>query len=271
MVAVVAVACGGTEATPPVPDDSPVQATSPVEVSVTPVELPSRETPLTGMRVELAFPGLSLPRPVAMAYPDDGTDRLFLALQAGRVVAFPNRSDVASAATFLDIRDRVADVGREEGLLGLAFDPDYGRNGYFYVYYTAGGPRRSVVSRFTVSDVDPGGADRNSEKVLLEVAQPYANHNGGQLVFGPDGYLYIGLGDGGLADDPHHNGQDPSTLLGTILRVDVSAVDAGDTYSIPADNPFAGRDDGARGEAAGDADAAQPAAAPLPTRAVRRR
>ena len=255
LVALAAAGCGGPAATPsPASDASPAQGESTSgrletpPATPPPAEVSGSPTPLARVVVELAFPNLSLPRPVAMAYPEDGTDRLFLALQAGRVVVFPNDRAVLDVATFLDIRDRVADVGREEGLLGLAFDPDYRRNGYLYVYYTAGGPRRSVVSRFTVSAVDPDGADRKSEKILLEVPQPYANHNGGQLVFGPDGYLYIGLGDGGSGGDPHLNGQDPATLLGSILRVDVSSVDSSGAYSIPSDNPFAGREAGARGE-----------------------
>ena len=185
---------------------------------------------------------------VHLTYPDDGSDRLFLTLQPGRIMVFPNDQGVASANTFLDIRDQVRDAGNEEGLLGLAFDPDYGRNGYFYVYYSADGPRRSVISRFSASQDDRNRADPTSERIILEITQPFSNHNGGQLIFGPDGYLYIGLGDGGSGGDPRRNGQDPTTLLASILRIDVSAIDSEGTYGIPDDNPFAGQGGGVRGE-----------------------
>ena len=134
----------------------------------------------------------------------------------------------------------MSDKGWEEGLLGLTLSPH--NNRHLYIYYSAANPRRSVVSRFNYNKtVSP-----NSELVILEVEQPYPNHNGGQLAFGPDGYLYIGLGDGGSAGDPQRNGQDTSTLLGTILRIDVSEATAEQPYAIPSDNPFA--DGGGRPE-----------------------
>ncbi len=163
-------------------------------------------------------------------------------------MVFSNEQNAASASTFLDIRGQVNDRGNEEGLLGLAFDPDYTSNGYFYVYYSASSPRRSIISRFSVSPDDFNIADHNSERVILEVPQPFANHNGGQIVFGSDGYLYVGLGDGGSRGDPGLNGQDPSTLLGTILRIDVSSIDRDGEYTIPSDNPFVGQGGGVRGE-----------------------
>ena len=200
------------------------------------------------MDVERAFPALSFSRMTSLTYADDGSDRLFVTLQPGRIMVFLNNQGVKEAAVFLDIRARVSDRGNEEGLLGLAFDPDYATNGYFYVYYSAAGPRRSVLSRFSASADDPMAADPDSERIVLEVPQPFSNHNGGQIVFGPDGYLFIGLGDGGRADDPFGNGQDTSTLLGTILRIDVSAIDRAGTYAIPTDNPFVGEGGDAREE-----------------------
>ena len=237
-----------TAAPPPstpraVPTPSPAPAATPPDATPTP-----GAPPLTALGVERAFPGLSFTRMVALVDPDDGTGRLFLVLQAGAIMVFPDDQDASSAGVFLDIRPRVNDRGNEEGLLGLAFDPDYGSSGYFYVYYSASNPRRSVVSRFSVSASDPDSADPDSERIVLEVPQPYSNHNGGQIVFGPDGRLYIGLGDGGSRNDPHGNGQDLSTLLGSILRIDVSGLDDVGVYSIPAGNPFAGGDAGARGE-----------------------
>ena len=198
-----------------------------------------QEEPLRELSVLEAFPGLSFDRPVALVFPDDGANRGFVVEQPGRIVALNSEND---SNTFLDIRDRVRDRGEEEGLLGLAFDPDFESNGFLYVYYTADGPRRSVISRFSV---DPGDrtADPGTETLVLEVEQPYANHNGGQIVLGPDDFLYVGLGDGGSAGDPKGNGQNPATLLGAILRLDVSSLDSTGTYSIPPDNPFVGVQD----------------------------
>ena len=203
---------------------------------------------LKALAVEPAFPALAFLRPLHLTFPPDGTDRLFVTLQAGRIMVFENDEEVSTAQEFLDIRERVNDRGNEEGLLGLAFDPEYRRNGYFYVYYSAGDPRRSVVSRFSVSEEDPEKADPASEMPILQVRQPFANHNGGQILFGPDGLLYIGLGDGGGRGDSAGNAQDPSTLLGAILRIDVGTLDSKGAYTVPADNPFAGGGSGARGE-----------------------
>ena len=146
-----------------------------------------------------------------------------------------------AATPFGDISDRLVNATEsEEGLLGLAFSPNFPADGRVYLYYTTGSPGPSVLSRFQVVD---GALDTFSEQVLLGVPQPFANHNGGQLAFGPDGYLYLALGDGGAGGDPQGNGQDLSTLLGAILRLDVS----GDDVAVPADNPFVGVD-GARPE-----------------------
>ena len=203
---------------------------------------------LAPMGIERAFPRLTFRGMVAMAFPDDGSDRLFLAQKHGVITVFPNDQAADRAATFLDITDRVNDRGSEEGLLGLAFAPSFAESGYLYVYYSASGPRRIVVSRFQAARGRPGVADPDSEHVILEVPQPYGNHNGGQLAFGPDGYLYAGIGDGGSRGDPHGNGQDPSTLLGTIIRVDVSTIDSLGGYAVPSDNPFVDSGGGAREE-----------------------
>ena len=200
------------------------------------------------MDVQVAFPQIEINRPVFMTYANDGTDRLFLVQQSGKIVVFANEPDVGEIQTFLDIEGRVSRQGNEEGLLGMAFDPDYPTNGYFYVYYSAASPRRSTVSRFSASSSNANRADASSEHVILEVGQPFSNHNGGMLAFGPDGYLYVSLGDGGSAGDPRRNGQDTTTLLGSILRIDVSSVAPGGTYAIPPDNPFIGATDGSRPE-----------------------
>ena len=193
--------------------------------------------------VEVAFPNISFQRMVFLTHAGDGSGYLFLVLQEGEIFIFPNNDDVESSNVFLDIRDRVNDSGSEEGLLGLAFDPNYKSNGFFYVYYTASSPSRSIISRFAMSFDDQQKADIDSELVILQVDQPYSNHNGGHIAFGPDGYLYIGLGDGGSAGDPHGNGQNKETLLSSILRIDVSESSDKEKYRIPPDNPFVGLDD----------------------------
>ena len=192
------------------------------------------------MDVERAFPNLEFRRLTNLVQPDDGRGLIFVTEQAGVVRVFPNRQDADTAEVFLDIRKAVSDANNEEGLLGLAFDPGYASNGRFYVHYSASRPRRSVVSRFSVSPDDPLRADPSSELVIMEITQPFGNHNGGQIAFGPDGYLYVALGDGGSGGDPMGNGQDRRTLLGSILRVDVSESTPEEPYQVPGDNPFVG-------------------------------
>lgn len=200
-------------------------------------------------RTEEAFPGLSFTRPVDLQHPGDGSNRLFVVEQRGVISVFENDASASNKTTFLDIQDKVDDRGNEEGLLGLAFHPDYAANGYFYVNYTvAAEGGRTVVSRFEVSQDDPNRADPDSELEILSFAQPYDNHNGGQVSFGPDGYLYIAVGDGGSGGDPHGHGQDRATLLGSILRIDIDNQENGRNYGIPEDNPFAGNSEGFREE-----------------------
>lgn len=194
-----------------------------------------------------AFPELRFRRPIFLAHAGDGSGRLFVVEQAGRIHVFPDRPDVKEAKLFLDLKDRVFSAfsggHNEEGMLALAFHPNYRENGYCYVYYNLAKPRRSVISRFKVSADDPDRLDPASEKVILEVPQPFGNHKGCCLLFGPDGFLYISLGDGGAAYDPFYHGQRLDTLLGTVLRIDVDRESDGRAYAIPADNPLAGRDD----------------------------
>lgn len=170
-----------------------------------------------------------LDRPVDVQSAFDGTGRLFIIEKYGAIRIYQNGELLDEP--FLNIDDRVDDWSNEMGLLGLAFHPNYEQNGFFYVNYTGDGGH-TRISRFTASG---NTADPNSEKVLMVIEQPFPNHNGGAVAFGPDGYLYLGLGDGGAAGDPLKHGQNINTLLGKILRIDV---DNGDPYSIPADNPF---------------------------------
>ncbi len=161
-----------------------------------------------------------------------GQDDLFVVGKSGRIEVMP--AGGGSTSVFLDISTKVNDGG-ERGLLGMAFHPDYATNGKFYVYYSTNDPHTSRVSEFTVSG-NPLVAN-TTEKVILDVAQPASNHNGGMIQFGPDGYLYIGYGDGGGGGDTYGHGQNIETLLGGMARIDI---DGGDPYAIPADNPYVG-------------------------------
>lgn len=200
-----------------------------------------------GLALDLVEAASGLALPVAMAQAGDGSGRLFVAQQSGRIRVVDGGSVLSSP--FLDLSSQVACCG-ERGLLGLAFHPDYATTGELFVDYTRydGAQLQSVVARFQVSAADPDLADPASEEILLVIDQPATNHNGGQLAFGPDGYLYVGTGDGGGGGDPNENGQDLGSLLGKVLRLDVdSTPDPGLAYAIPADNPFVGVA-GARGE-----------------------
>ena len=191
---------------------------------------------------EDAFPGVSFSTPVELAVAPGQPDRVYVVQQGG----FGGGSEIrtvelgsTAVTTFADLDDRVTGGG-EMGLLGLAFHPDYEANGLFYVNYTADGPRRTVVSEFQRSAADPLQADLASERIVMQVNQPFSNHNAGKIAFGPDGYLYVTMGDGGSGGDPQNNGQNPSTLLGSLLRIDVDDTATG-SYGVPADNPFVGQ------------------------------
>jgi glucose/arabinose dehydrogenase len=187
-----------------------------------------------------AFVG-GLASPIGMEASNDGTGRLFVLQQGGQIRIIQNGSLVA--APFLDVSSKTGFVsGGELGLLGLAFHPSFSTNRRFFVYYTqsVSGQIQSVFSEYAASAANANQADPASERILLVVNQPFSNHKGGQLAFGPDGFFYIGLGDGGSEGDPLGNGQNLQTLLGKILRIDVNGAFApGKQYAIPADNPFA--------------------------------
>jgi glucose/arabinose dehydrogenase len=195
-----------------------------------------------------AFPKLTFDRPVFVTSPGQGTNEMFVVQQTGQILMFENRQDVTQSdvKTFLDLASKIRMRHNEEGLLSLVFHPKYKENGQFFVYYTVDNPKRNRISRFLVSKDDPSKADADSEQIILEVEQPWANHNGSTLLFGPDGFLYASFGDGGAANDPQLNGQNLSTLLATIIRIDVDRPpppgENGKAYAIPADNPFVGRE-----------------------------
>jgi len=185
-----------------------------------------------GLEFTAVVSGLASPTVIVAAR--DGSGRLFLVEQSGQVRILTDTGLLPTP--FLDIADRII-AGGERGLLGLAFPPGFALSGQFYLCYTRSPDGASVVSRFSTS-ADANLALAASEEVLLVVDQPFANHNGGQLAFGPDGYLYLGLGDGGSGGDPLDNAQNPASLLGKILRLDVSG--GAGPYAVPAGNPFVG-------------------------------
>jgi len=186
-------------------------------------------------------------RPLVLTHAGDGSNRVFVATQHGVIHVFANDAKADKTQVFLDIQERVRynDKENEEGFLGLAFHPRYKENGEFFVFYTAKKAKQkhtNIVARFRVSKEDPNRADPDSEEEILRIERPFWNHDGGTLCFGPDGYLYIAVGDGGLGGDPFNNGQNLNSLLGRILRIDVDRKDPGKNYAIPKDNPFAQRE-----------------------------
>lgn len=190
-------------------------------------------SPPDGSKYTLAQIAGGFTRPVFVTGANDGTNRLFIVEQYGKVYILDSDYQLRDTP-FLDVNGLLSTGGNEQGLLGLAFHPDYAENGQFFINYTdVNGD--TAVSRYQVSADDPNMADPNSGEYIIRINQPYPNHNGGDIAFGPDGYLYVGMGDGGSAGDPEGNGQDSKALLGKMLRLDV---DGGSPYAIPATNPF---------------------------------
>jgi glucose/arabinose dehydrogenase len=221
-------------------------------------QLDERPMPLMA---ELAFPNLEWTgwdpaadgrptpiRPIVLTYAPDGSNRVFVATQRGVIHVFPNDPQATKTKVFLDMQDKVrySDRENEEGFLGMAFHPRFKENGEFFVFHTVK-RLNNVVSRYRVSKDDPNRADPESQEEILRIEHLNWNHDGGTIVFGPDGYLYIALGDGGAADDPHQNGQNLGVLLGKVLRIDVDSRSPGRNYGVPKDNPFVGQQ-GARPE-----------------------
>jgi glucose/arabinose dehydrogenase len=207
-------ACGGGDGMgPPLSDDAPID-------------------------LERVFDELEFARPVALVQDPADDDRWFVVEQAGVVRVFDNSQSTTDTEVFLDISGRVGNSAGERGLFGIAFDPDFATNGHAYLSYTRSDPSlTSYVSRFT-SDDDGLTLDPDSETVLLTLPQPFSNHNGGHIAFGPNGFLYVGFGDGGSADDPGDRAQNTTNLFGAIIRINVAAL----PYTIPAGNPFFGND-----------------------------
>lgn len=190
-----------------------------------------------------AFPNLSFDTPVDLQTPKDGSGRVYIVEQSGKIYSIINASSTSTKELFIDLSNSIQ-YGGEQGLLALAFDPDYLHNGYFYLHYSKANGGNVVISRFTKNNADPPSADPSSEVILLDIDHPNSNHNGGTVAFGPDGYLYIATGDGGGAGDPDKNGQNLKSLFGKILRIDVHNSSGGKNYAIPLSNPFVGNQSG---------------------------
>jgi glucose/arabinose dehydrogenase len=221
-------------ATPLIPTSTPV-ALATVVPTATATDVPAPEPTMTSSpaavsEIALRVVATGFDRPTFLTHAGD--ERIFVVEKPGRIRLI--NEGLPAAEPFLDITDRVGSSSSEQGLLSMAFHPDFADIGKFYVNYTNLGGN-TIVSVFQISTEDPNRADKESEEILLQVNQPFVNHNGGQIEFGPDGYLYIAMGDGGSQGDPQGNGQNPQSLLGAILRLDV---DSGTPYAIPPDNPF---------------------------------
>jgi glucose/arabinose dehydrogenase len=196
---------------------------------------------LPKLDVKPAYPNLKFTLPLAMVEAPDGTHRQFLVEQDGRIWILPADRNGSEPKLFLDISDRKTHVNLEEGLLSLVFHPQYKTNGKFYIFYShPSAPKHTILAEWQVSKTDPDKADPATERVLLNVVKEQRNwnHNGGTLLFGPDGYLYLSIGDGGAGYDPRDAAQKLNNLYGKIIRIDVNSKTAGLEYGIPKDNPF---------------------------------
>lgn len=194
------------------------------------------------VRFEKLYPGLAVERPVSVQVPDDGSKRRFLVEQTGKIKLLPADEGAGEAMVFLDLTDSIGvEKDFEEGLLGLAFHPEFRDNGRFYLSFSRQGPKRLVLAEYTVSKSNPNAADPSSERILLEVQQPEWNHNSGNLLFDPaEGHLFLCVGDGGMKNGVHLLSQKLTSWSGKVLRIDVDSRTGSLPYGIPADNPFAG-------------------------------
>lgn len=209
-----------------------------VAVLATTLNVPTAEAEKPNIAIVRAFPKIKFTRPLHIMHPGDGSDRLFVIEQRGRVLWFDNKQDVENYYIALDYQKATGYVKNEEGMLGMAFHPNVKENGEVYLHYTGEGGMKNVLSRFKMNKARSIIIPK-SEETLWTLKQPFWNHNGGDIAFGPDGYLYLASGDGGSRDDPKNAAQDKNTLFGKILRIDVNKKTGNKKYGIPNDNPFA--------------------------------
>jgi glucose/arabinose dehydrogenase len=220
--------------------DAPAPAPAP-GAPVPNVTAPGADSDIPRIRLQRIAPQMTFRRPVQVVFEPGDDRRMYVLEQAGRILVIdPEDREAKEPKVFLDIKSQVNSRGNEEGLLSLAFHPDYAKNGRFFLYYTAIGAERrrsNVLSEWAV-DLDAGVPKEGSERMLLSIEDPYSNHNGGTVLFGRDGMLYLSCGDGGAANDPLQAGQDLGTLLAKVLRIDVDRTEGDRPYGIPKDNPF---------------------------------
>ncbi len=196
-----------------------------------------------------AYPNLSFTSITEMVSSNDGTNRIFVTQQRGLIYVFPNDSSVISPKVFLNISDRVTQTGYTPGLLGIAFHPNYLNNRYFFVFYTTEQtPLRTIIARYTTSPTNPDSALKSSELIIMTIPREIPVNNAGKIAFGPDGFLYMGIGYGGPGGDPENVAQNRTSLLGKILRINIDSSAGGNNYSIPPTNPFYGNSQGWRQE-----------------------
>lgn len=239
-------ACGEAGTPGDAPGTGPASPSAAAPAATSPAATDLRlDAPIPSIRLSKVFANDTWVRPTQIVPRPDHANELVVIEQGGRMRTVRHGSPEAPAVPFMDLSDRVSFTTNEEGLLSLAFHPRFAENRHFFVYYSAKNPRRTVLSRFTAKPApdDPSRlvGDPASEEVLLTIDQPYWNHNGGTVLFGPDGMLYLSIGDGGAANDPHGHGQNLETLLATIIRIDVDRTADGKPYAVPDDNPFLNR------------------------------
>lgn len=220
---------------PPAVPGTPTGPETPEEPGP-PTEGPGVSSPDFSYELVRAYPALTFSLPVDYQVAPEDSSNVYVVEKGGRILTFQNRENVSSFEVFADITPKVDSQSNEKGLLGLAFHPDYAENGYFYVNYT--NRMNTIIARYQKEAGEDRVGNPDSEQILLTFPQPYANHNGGQLAFGPDGYLYIAVGDGGGAGDPQDNAQDLTKIHGKLLRIDVDSASSSKPYGIPKDNPF---------------------------------
>ena len=208
---------------------------------IAPLLIMSIVAPLPQVHFEPVHTSILFNEPVQVLFDGVEDDTMYVVEKDGRVLRVSTNEQPTNKEVFLDITDRVGVTNDEEGLLSLAFHPNYAENNEFFVWYSAQNPKRGVLSKFNTHE-DGATADKSTEQIILEVRQPWGNHNGGTVLFGPDGLIYVGIGDGGAANDPHNNGQNKNTLLGSIIRIDITNPTKEKPYAIPTDNPLVGED-----------------------------
>lgn len=236
-------ACSQMDETQDVPQNESMTSQS----EATSSESTSSQKAIETMKLAVveAYPNLVFEKPLDYTTLNSQGNIAFVVEQTGFIYYFEDQAEVKEKTLFIDLSSKISAEGNEMGLLGLAFHPEFEQNGYFFVNYTS--EDGTVIARFE-ADPETLEVKMETESIVLTFPQPYANHNGGQLVFGPDGYLYIGVGDGGGSGDPDFNAQDLTELYGKLLRIDVDQASNGKAYGIPADNPFADNKEGNREE-----------------------